>query len=66
MLAASADVIKVVQLDFATEGVAMDTEELGGAGLITVGPFEGALDEFLFEFSDGFLKKDAAFDHHSD
>lgn len=65
-LAAATDVIEFVGLDLAAEGVAMNAEEFGGAGLIAISALECALDEFFFEFGDGFLEKDAPFDHHPD
>ena len=62
---ASADVVELVDVHFAAEGVAVDAEELGGAGPVAVGTFESALNKFFLELCDGFLEKDAPFDHHS-
>jgi hypothetical protein len=61
-----ADVVQLVNVYFATEGIAMDTEYFGGAGLIPVDAFEDTLDEFLLEFSHGLFEKDSALDHHPD
>lgn len=64
-LMASADVVELVDVHFAAEGVAVDAEELGGAGLVAVRTFESALNKSFLELCDGFPKKDAPFDHHS-
>ena len=40
--------------------------EFGGAGLIAVGAFQGALDEVLLEFNHGFFEQNAALDHLAD
>lgn len=57
---------QLVFVDFAAERIAMDSEDLCGAGSIAVGALEGALDEFFLELGDCFCKQDAAFDHLPD
>lgn len=44
----------------------MDTKNLRSAGLIAVSTLQDAPDKALFEFADGFVKQNAAFDHLSD
>jgi hypothetical protein len=61
---AASDVIELVDVHLAAERVAVDAEESGSAGLVAVGAFESALDEFLLEFRYGLLEEDAALDHH--
>jgi hypothetical protein len=48
---------------FAAQGVAVDAEQFGGAGLIAVRALQDAFDEALFELADGFIEQNAAFDH---
>jgi len=55
--------IKLVLTDFAAQGVAVDAKNFGGAGLVAVGTVQDALDETLFEFADGLIKKNSAFHH---
>lgn len=44
----------------------MDAEDLRGAGLVAIGALQDAPYKTLFEFPDGFVKQNAAFDHLSD
>jgi hypothetical protein len=60
---AAAAVIEFVFGHFTTEGVAVNAEDLGGAGLIPIRAVEDAFDETLLEFTDGLVEKDAALDH---
>ena len=48
---------------FAAEGVAVNAEHFGGAGLVAVGAVEDALDEALFKLADGLIEKNAPVDH---
>lgn len=57
---------ELVLVNLAAQRVAMDSEDLRGAGLIAVGTLQDTLDKTLFEFPDGFVKQNAAFDHLSD
>ena len=66
LAAAVGSCVDFVFVHFAAQGVAVDAEDFCGAGLIAVGALEGALDEFLFEFVDGFAEQDAALDHLTD
>jgi len=52
-----------VLADFAAEGVAVNAQDAGGAGLVAVGAVERLADELLFEFDDGFVEENAPFDH---
>ena len=54
------DVVELVFAEFAAQGIAVDTEEFGGARLVAAGALEGAANESLFEFGDGIAKADAA------
>src|SRR5579863_237479 len=64
--AATANVIELVDFDLSAQCVAVDAEALSGSRLVSIGELERALDELLFEFGDGFLEENAAFDHHAD
>jgi hypothetical protein len=55
--------IEFVLPDLAAQGIAVNAENFGGAGLIAVGAVHDALDETLFEFPDGLVKKNAALHH---
>ena len=46
--------VQLVFADFPAEGVTVDSQGFGGAGLISVKAFQHTLDEFLFEFGDRF------------
>jgi hypothetical protein len=58
--------IEVIFRDFAAQGIAMDSKDLRGAALISLGVFQDAPYEFLLEFRHGFLEQNTALDHHSD
>jgi hypothetical protein len=48
---------------FTAQGVAVNSQEFCGAGLIAVGALEGALDEFLLKLNHSFFEQYAALDH---
>ena len=52
--------------DLAIESITVDALNLGGFGLISLSFGERALDEFLFEFAQSFVKVDASFNHFRD
>lgn len=62
---ASPNVVKLVDVHFAAEGIAVNAKEFGGSGLVAVRAFQSALDEFFLEFRHGLLEKDAALNHHA-
>ena len=62
-VAAVAVRIEFVYIDLAAQGVAVNAEELGGAGLVTGGAVQDALDEPFFEFADGFVEQNPALHH---
>jgi hypothetical protein len=62
----AAGVVELVSVYFAAQGIAMDTKNFGGARLVAVGALKNTLDEFFFEFVNGFFQKNPALDHHSD
>src|SRR5271168_5138170 len=64
--AAVARAIEMVFGNLAAKRIAVDSEDLGGAALVSIRVFEHAPDEFFLEFRAGFLEQDAALDHHSD
>ncbi len=66
LASATACVIEMVFGDFAAERVAMNSQSLGGAALVSAGVFQDAPDEFFLEFRHGFFEQNAALDHHSD
>jgi len=60
---AGAAVVEFVLGHFAAQGVAVNAEKFGGAGLVAVGAIQDALDETFFEFADGLVEEDATLDH---
>jgi hypothetical protein len=64
MLPTATDVVEFVNLDFASQGVAVDAQNLCGARLISVSALKRSLDELFFEFEDGFFKENAPLHHH--
>ena len=56
--------IQVVSVDFPAQSVAVNTKQFCGPGLVSVGPFEGALYKLLLELADGLFQQDSALDHH--
>ena len=48
---------------FTAEGIAVNAENGGGAGLVAVGAIEDALNEAFFKFADRLVEKDATLDH---
>jgi hypothetical protein len=63
---ATAAVIEFVLGHFAAQGVAVDAEQFGGAGLIAVGALQNAFDEALFKLAHGFIEQNSAFHHLQD
>jgi hypothetical protein len=57
---------ELVFVDFAAQRVAMNAEDLGGAGLVAVGAIQDTLDETLLEFAYGFIEQDAPVHHLND
>jgi len=55
--------IELVFVDFAAKRVSVNAKNLGGTGLVAVGAVQDALDESLFEFADGLIKKNSALHH---
>lgn len=58
--------IELVEANLTAEGIAVNSEQARGAGLVALRPVQNALDEFLFEFVDGFVELYAALHHLSD
>jgi hypothetical protein len=57
--------IELIQIDLATEGIAMNSKELGGARLIAAESVQNALDKFLFKFVYRFIEMDSALHHQA-
>jgi hypothetical protein len=55
--------IELVLVNLAAQGVAVYSQNFGGAGLVSVRPIQHAFDEALFEFPDGFVEQDSALHH---
>jgi hypothetical protein len=55
--------IQLVDIDLATQRIAMDAQQARGAGLISIRAIQHTLDEFFFEFVDCFFKQNASLDH---
>jgi hypothetical protein len=58
--------VQFVFADFATQGIAMNSQHPGGAALVTVSAFQGAFDKSFLEFSKSFLEEYSPFDHLAD
>jgi hypothetical protein len=58
--------IQMIFRDFAAQGIAVNSENLGGAALIALGVFQDSPNELFLELCHGFLKQNTALDHHSD
>jgi hypothetical protein len=57
---------ELVEFDFAAQGIAMNAQQAGGAGLIALGSVQGLADKSFLEFIDGFVKQDAMIHHLAD
>jgi len=55
--------VKPVFGDFAAQGVPVNAESLGGAGLVSVVALKHTFDETFLKFSHGFFKENAALHH---
>jgi hypothetical protein len=64
--AAARPLIELIRVYLAAERVAMDSQDLCGAGLVAIEAIQHSLDEFFLELGYGFLEQDAAVDHQSD
>lgn len=62
-VAAVAVRIELVDIDLAAQSVAVNAQELSGAGLVAGGTVQDALDEAFFEFADGFVEQNSALHH---
>ena len=58
--------VQLVNTDLAAKRIPMNTEEPRSARLISIGAVEHALDKFLLELVDRFIKHDASLDHLTD
>jgi hypothetical protein len=56
-------VFELIFLDFAAERIAMDAEQASGSRLIALGVIHSAFDKASLEFSERFVKQNAAIDH---
>jgi hypothetical protein len=63
---APAVLVELVFTDFPAQRIAVDAQNLRCLGLIAFGAIENTLDEALFKFLDGFVKKNAFLDHLRD
>jgi hypothetical protein len=57
---------QLVFVDLAAERVAVNAEDLRGAGLVAVGALQDALDETLLELAHGLIEQDAPVHHLCD
>jgi hypothetical protein len=60
---AGAAVVEFVLTDLAAKGVAVNSKDRGGAGLVAIRTFQNALDKTFLKFADGLVEEDAAFYH---
>ena len=61
-----AGAFKFVFAHLATQGVAVNSEDLGGPRLVAFQIFKYAFDEFLFKFVDGLIEQNSTLDHLPD
>lgn len=57
---------ELVLFELAAERVAVNSEDVSGARLISLGAVHHALDEFLLKFREGFIKQNATVHHLAD
>lgn len=57
---------ELVLFELAAERVAVNSEDVSGAGLISLGVVHHALDEFLLKFREGFIEQNAPIHHLAD
>ena len=58
--------LQFVLPNLAAESIAVNSEDLRCAALVTVRAFQDTLDEFLFKLGNGLFEQDAPLDHKSD
>jgi hypothetical protein len=58
--------VELVLGHFSAEGVAVDSEDFGGARLISVGALQDTFYKTFFKFAHGLVKENAPFDHLDD
>ena len=58
--------VQLVDINLAAESIAVYAKDLGSARLVAIGAVQDAFDETLFEFANGFVKKNSPLDHLSD
>ncbi len=58
--------VQLVCGEFSAKCVAVNAEEVRGAGLIAVNAVQHALDEAFFELSDSLIEENPAFHHLAD
>jgi hypothetical protein len=64
--AASDGLVQMVLSDFPAQGIAVNSENLGGAALVPAGMLQDSPDKLFLELRQGFLEQNTALDHHSD
>ena len=55
-MAAVAVRVELVSIDLAAERIAVNAQNLGGTGLISIHPVQHALDETFFELTNGLVE----------
>jgi hypothetical protein len=55
--------VQLVDANLAAERIPMNAQQTRGAGLISIGAIQHALDEFLFKLVQRFFKQNASLDH---
>ncbi len=58
--------VQMILRDFAAQGVAVDSQDLRGTALISLGVFENSPDKLFLELRHGFFEQNPTLDHHSD
>ena len=64
-LPVAAHVVELINFDFSSQRVAMDSQDLCGARLIAIGALKRPFDELLLEFEHSLFEENAAFHHHA-
>ena len=58
--------VEMILRDFTAQGVAVNSQDLGGAALISLGVLENSPDKLLLELRHSFFEQNSTLDHHSD
>jgi len=58
--------VQMILRDLAAQSITVDSQDLGGAALISLGVFENSPDKLFLELRHRFFEQNSTLDHHSD